>query len=148
LVKKAPARMGDLEINQAISEVIELTRGEVSKSDVQLQTQLAKDLPVIQGDRVQLQQVMLNLIMNAVEAMSPISDDRRELLVSTRTEADCVLVAVRDTGPGLSEVAVERAFEPFYTTKSSGLGLGLSICRRRGSRRTIVGDCECTKRYV
>jgi signal transduction histidine kinase len=101
----------------------------VSKNGIQLQTQLAEDLPVIQGDRVQLQQVMLNLMMNAIEAMSPMSDERRELLVSTQTEAGCVLVAVRDTGPGLPEVAIERAFEAFYTTKSSGLGMGLSICR-------------------
>jgi signal transduction histidine kinase len=99
------------------------------KNGIQLQTRLAEDLPVIQGDRVQLQQVMLNLIMNAVEAMSPMRNDSRELLVSTQSEADCVLVAVRDSGPGLSEVAIERAFEAFYTTKSSGLGMGLSICR-------------------
>jgi signal transduction histidine kinase len=129
LVTKAPTQKDDLEINQAISEVIALTRSEVSKNGIQLQTQLAEDLPVIQGDRVQLQQVMLNLMMNAIEAMSPMSDERRELLVSTQTEAGCVLVAVRDTGPGLPEVAIERAFEAFYTTKSSGLGMGLSICR-------------------
>jgi PAS domain S-box-containing protein len=129
LVRKAPARKDELQINQAISEVIGLARSEVLKNGVHLQTRLAEDLPVIQGDRVQLQQVMLNLIMNAVEAMSPMRDDRRELLVSTRSEADCVLVAIRDSGPGLSEVAIERAFEPFYTTKSSGLGMGLSICR-------------------
>ena len=128
-IAKAPTRKDSLQINQAISEIIALTRGEVSNSGVQLQTQLAEDLPVIQGDRVQLQQVVLNLMMNAIEAMSPMSDDRRELLVSTRTQASCVLVAVRDTGPGLPEVAIERAFEAFYTTKSNGLGMGLSICR-------------------
>ena len=72
---------------------------------------------------------MLNLIVNAVEAMSQTSDDRRELLISTQAQADCVLVAVRDSGPGLAEDALERAFEAFYTTKSSGLGMGLSICR-------------------
>ena len=129
LVTKAPTQKDDLEINQAISEVIALTRSEVSKNGIQLQTQLAEGLPVIQRDRVQLQQVMLNLMMNAIEAMSPMSDERRELLVSTQAEAGCVLVAVRDTGPGLPEVAIERAFEAFYTTKSSGLGMGLSICR-------------------
>jgi PAS domain S-box-containing protein len=129
LVSKVPTRKEDFEINQAISDVIALTRAEVLESGVQLQTELAANLPVIHGDRIQLQQVMLNLIMNAVEAMSQIGDDRRELLVTTRMEADCVLVAVRDSGPGLTEAAMERAFEPFYTTKSSGLGMGLSICR-------------------
>ena len=129
LVRKEPTRKDSLEINEAISEVIGLTRGEVLKNGVQVRTQLAEGLPVIQGSRVQIQQVMLNLIVNAVEAMSQMSDDRRELLISTQAEADCVLVAVRDSGPGLSEGAIERAFEAFYTTKSSGLGMGLSICR-------------------
>ncbi|WP_247516606.1 ATP-binding protein [Bradyrhizobium sp. 190] len=129
LVRKEPTRKDSLEINEAISEVIGLTRGEVLKNGVQVRTQLAEGLPVIQGSRVQIQQVMLNLIVNAVEAMSQMSDDRRELLISTQAEADCVLVAVRDSGPGLSEGDIERAFEAFYTTKSSGLGMGLSICR-------------------
>lgn len=129
LVRKEPTRKDSLEINETISEVIGLTRGEVSKNSVQLRTQFAEGLPVIQGSRVQIQQVMLNLIVNAVEAMSQMSDDRRELLISTQAEADGILVAVRDSGPGLSEGAIERAFEAFYTTKSSGLGMGLSICR-------------------
>ena len=129
LVRKEPGRKDPLEINNAISEVIGLTRGEVLKNGVQVRTQLAEGLPVIQGSRVQIQQVMLNLIVNAVEAMSQTSDDPRELLISTVVDADCVLVAVRDSGPGLSEGAIERAFEAFYTTKSSGLGMGLSICR-------------------
>jgi PAS domain S-box-containing protein len=129
LVRKAPARKDELEINEAISEVIGLTRNEVSKNGIRLQTKLAENLPAIQGDRVQLQQVMLNLIMNAVEAMSQMSDGQRELAISTGIEAGSVLVAVRDSGPGLSEAAIERAFEAFYTTKSSGLGVGLSICR-------------------
>ena len=129
LVRKEPGRKDPLEINNAISEVIGLTRGEVLKNGVQVRTQLAEGLPVIQGSRVQIQQVMLNLIVNAVEAMSQTSDDPRELLISTEVDADCVLVAVRDSGPGLSEGAIERAFEAFYTTKSSGLGMGLSICR-------------------
>ena len=129
LVRKEPARKDSLKINEAISEVIGLTRGEASKNGVQVRTELAEGLPAVQGNRVQIQQVMLNLIINAVEAMSQMSDDRRELLISTQVEADCVLVAVRDSGPGLSEDAIERAFEAFYTTKSSGLGMGLSICR-------------------
>jgi signal transduction histidine kinase len=87
-------------------------------------------LPPILGDRVQLQQVILNLIMNAIEAMNEISEGKRELLISTsKAEADGVLVAVSDSGPGLPQADPERVFEAFYTTKSSGLGMGLSICR-------------------
>jgi PAS domain S-box-containing protein len=129
LVRKEPTRKDSLEINEAISEVIGLTRGEVAKNGVQVRTQLAEGLPVIQGSRVQVQQVVLNLIINAVEAMGQMSNDRRELQISTEAEADRVIVAVRDTGPGLAEDAIERAFEAFYTTKSTGLGMGLSICR-------------------
>ena len=129
LVRKEPVQKTPLEINEAISGVIGLTRREVSKNGVQVRTQLAERLPVIQGSRVQIQQVVLNLIVNAVEAMSQMSHDHRELLISTEAEADCILVAVRDSGPGLPESATERAFEAFYTTKSSGLGMGLSICR-------------------
>src|SRR5262249_15349387 len=85
-------------------------------------------LPRIQGDRVQLQQVMLNLIINAIEAMSQMEEGPRQIVISTATEADCVLVAVRDSGPSVSEAALARVFEAFYTTKSTGLGMGLSIC--------------------
>lgn len=129
LVQKEPARKDSLQINEVISEVIGLTHNELLKNGVDVRTQLAEDLPSIQGGRVQLQQVMLNLIVNAVEAMSQTSDGRRDLLISTQALADRVLVAVRDSGPGLAAGAIERAFEAFYTTKSSGLGMGLSICR-------------------
>ena len=111
----------------------------MSKNGVQVRTQLAEGLPVIQGSRVQIQQVMLNLIVNAVEAMSQMSDDRRELLISTEAEADCVLVAVRDSGPGLAEGAIERAFEAFYTTKSSGWGWDCPSAVR--SSRITEDDC-------
>jgi signal transduction histidine kinase len=90
---------------------------------------LTQDLPLIEGDRVQLQQVMLNLLINAIEAMGQTSDGPRELLVNTQNEAKAVLVVVRDSGPGLPEANPERAFEAFYTTKPTGLGMGLSICR-------------------
>ena len=130
LVKKAPPRKDDFEINEAIREVIALTRGEVVKNSVSVETQLAERLPLIQGDRVQLQQVILNLIINAVEAMSGVSEGARELLISTaRAASDGAVVAVRDSGPGLAPANLERLFEAFYTTKSSGLGMGLSICR-------------------
>jgi PAS domain S-box-containing protein len=130
LVRKAPPRKDGLEINEAIREVIALTRSEVVKNGVSVQTQLAQGLPLIQGDRVQLQQVILNLIINAVEAMSATGEGSRELLISTgKAESDGVLVAVRDSGPGLAPASFERLFEAFYTTKPGGLGMGLSICR-------------------
>ena len=130
LIKKAPPREDRLDINEAVREVIELTRSEAAKSGVQVCTELADRLPLIQGDRVQLQQVMLNLIINAVEAMSGVSDGPRELLISTgASDAGDVRVAVRDSGPGLTPASLERLFEPFCTTKPGGLGLGLSICR-------------------
>ena len=95
-----------------------------------MQTELAEALPLVQGDRVQLQQVILNLMINAFEAMSGIAEDTRELLISTATNASHdVLVAVRDSGPGLGLASPDRLFEAFYTTKSDGLGIGLSICR-------------------
>jgi C4-dicarboxylate-specific signal transduction histidine kinase len=129
LIKKAPPRKDRLEINEAIREVVELTRGEAVKNGVSVKTELADGLPLVQGDRVQLQQVILNLTINAVEAMCAASEGARELVINTeKADSRSVLVAVRDSGPGLPP-APERLFEPFYTTKSSGLGLGLSICR-------------------
>src|SRR5262249_36979369 len=130
LIKKAPPRKASLGINEAIREVIELTRAEAVKNDVSVQVQLADGLPRIEGDRVQLQQVILNLIVNGIEAMSRIDRETRELRISTETIAGgCVLVAVRDSGPGLAPGTLEQIFEPFQTTKPDGLGLGLSICR-------------------
>jgi PAS domain S-box-containing protein len=130
LVKKTPSQRGDLAINEVILETIALTRGDLGKNDILVQTELAPDLPLIQGDRVQMQQVMLNLIMNAVEAMSEIAESSRELMLSTtEVEPDSVLVAVSDSGPGLPPANLARVFDAFYTTKSSGLGMGLSICR-------------------
>jgi signal transduction histidine kinase len=94
-----------------------------------VQTQLAEGLPLIEGDRVQLQQVMVNLIINAVQEMSGMTEGARDLLISTGTAgSNDVLVSVRDSGPGLAPAALERLFDAFYTTKPSGLGLGLSIC--------------------
>jgi C4-dicarboxylate-specific signal transduction histidine kinase len=130
LVKKAPPRKDRLEINEAILEVIELARNEIANNHISVRTQLAETLPAIQGDRVQLQQVILNLLINAIEAMSGMSEGPRELLISTtKTDSEGVLVAVRDSGPGLAPERVDRLFESFYTTKPGGLGMGLSICR-------------------
>jgi signal transduction histidine kinase len=118
-----------VEINEAILEIVELTRREMVKNAISMHMQLAESLPAVQGDRVQLQQVMLNLVINAIEAMSGMSEGPRELLINTRkTESDEVLLVVRDSGPGLTPESADRLFESFYTTKPGGLGMGLSIC--------------------
>jgi PAS domain S-box-containing protein len=129
-INKAPPRRDGLDINVAILDVIGLTQNEVEKNGVSVQTQLAENLPLIQGDRVQLQQVIVNLIINAVEAMSKCGERSRDLKISTdRTNADGVLVVVRDSGLGVDEANLARIFDAFYTTKPGGLGMGLSICR-------------------
>jgi signal transduction histidine kinase len=130
LVKKAPLRMEPVEMNGAISEVIELTRGEATKNHISMRAQLAEDLPLVVADRIQLQQVMLNLIVNATHALIEGSHAERELVISTSTNGSSdVLVSVRDSGKGISPQQLERLFDPFYTTKPSGMGMGLSICR-------------------
>ncbi|MGY8668384.1 AAA family ATPase [Bradyrhizobium sp. UFLA05-109] len=130
LVKKAPLRKERLEINGAIAEVVELTRGEATKSHISVRTQLAEGLPLVEADRTQVQQVMLNLIVNAVHALDEVRQVRRELLISSSLNgSSCVLVSVRDSGRGIGPEQLERLFDPFYTTKSSGMGMGLSICR-------------------
>jgi PAS domain S-box-containing protein len=128
--QKPPAQSGVVEINEAILEIMGPTRVATSEHSVLVKMQLSDGLPPIVGDRVQLQQVIFNLIMNAIEAMSEVSEGSRELVISTsETEPGSVLVAVSDSGPGLPQTNPERLFEAFYTTKSSGLGMGLSICR-------------------
>lgn len=130
LVMKAPPRRDRLDINETIREVIALMRSELRRTGISLQTRLADGLPLVQGDRVHLQQVMLNLILNAVEAMSGSHAGARELLISSEEdEANCVRIAVRDRGPGLEPEGLDRLFDAFYTTKPDGMGMGLSICR-------------------
>jgi signal transduction histidine kinase len=130
LIKKAPPRKEVVDLNAVILEVTALTRTEAVKTGVTVGTQLAGELPRIQCDRVQLQQVMLNLVVNAIQSMSGVEDGNRELHISTVSiEPEGVCVAVRDTGHGLRPESLPRLFEPFYTTKPDGMGMGLSICR-------------------
>ncbi|MCK1513184.1 PAS domain S-box protein [Bradyrhizobium sp. 190] len=130
LVNKAPLRRESIDINNAVLDVIALIRSEVLKHGLSLQTDLATCLPLVEGDRVQLQQVLLNLIMNARDAMSCLVEETGELSISTSSEvSDCVLVSVRDTGAGVHPNMVDRLFEAFYTTKPEGMGMGLAICR-------------------
>jgi C4-dicarboxylate-specific signal transduction histidine kinase len=128
-IKKAPPRKHRFDFNEAINEVLALARTAVTRNGVSVQTFTEGLLPV-QADRVQLQQVVLNLILNAVEAMGSSDAGRRELLISTeQSPTNGVLVAVRDSGPGIDREHLEQVFDAFYTTKSSGVGMGLSICR-------------------
>jgi C4-dicarboxylate-specific signal transduction histidine kinase len=129
-IKKAPTRKDRFDLNEAINEVIVLARSAITKNAVSVQIHLAEGLLPIQGDRVQLQQVALNLVLNAVDAMSSVEAGPRELVISTeQNQTNGVRVAVRDSGPGVDPEQRERVFEAFYTTKSSGVGMGLSICR-------------------
>jgi signal transduction histidine kinase len=130
LVKKTPQRNDSVDMNEAIREVIELTHSEAMKNAVSVHTELTDGVSPIEADRVQLQQVVLNLIVNAIQAMSAVADGARDLLITTSlAEPHGVLVAVKDSGPGLAPDSLERIFTPFYSTKSDGMGMGLAICR-------------------
>ncbi|NLS08266.1 PAS domain S-box protein, partial [Rhizobium sp. P32RR-XVIII] len=143
-IKKAPPERDMLDINETITEVIGLARSEITKNGIKVETQLADNLPLLHGDRVQLQQVILNLIINATEAMGTIHGSRELCVRTAKESADCLCVAVADTGPGLNPELLERIFSPFYTTKSSGMGLGLSICRSiveaHGGRLSVAAN--------
>jgi signal transduction histidine kinase len=150
LFKKASTAKEPLDINEVIQEVLTLTQSEVQRNRVSLRTQFANDLPLVMGDRIQLQQVLLNLLINAIQAMSGVGEGPRELWVSSEKVAEIpgeseegtledkasaeakwshVLIAVRDSGPGLDPKGLDRLFDAFYTTKPQGLGMGLAISR-------------------
>ncbi|MCP3460618.1 trifunctional serine/threonine-protein kinase/ATP-binding protein/sensor histidine kinase [Bradyrhizobium sp. CCGUVB23] len=130
LIRNAPPQKSPLAINDVVLEVVALTRAEVMNNSVSVQTELAGALPLIRADRVQLQQVIINLIINAVEAMSGAQEEARELVISTaRSGSTGILVSLQDSGPGFDSNSVERLFEVFYTTKAQGMGMGLAICR-------------------
>ena len=148
LLKEAPPKRERAEINEAIRDVLVLTRGEATKNGVSVRTQFAEPSLVVQADRVGLQQVILNLIINAVEAMSSMREGARELLICTEeAEPNGALVAVRDSGPGLDLKSVDRLFEAFYTTKVQGMGIGLAICRSiiegHGGRLWASANAPC-----
>ncbi|MCM3873908.1 MAG: PAS domain S-box protein, partial [Pyrinomonadaceae bacterium] len=135
LLHKSPPEKAPLNINETVREVIALVSNDVLRSEVELRTELAADLPRVAGDRIQLQQVILNLILNARDAMSDVLTHPRELLITSRkNERGGVIVTVQDSGKGLDANDVERIFDPFFTTKAEGMGLGLSISR------TIIED--------
>jgi PAS domain S-box-containing protein len=130
LIRNAPPQMTALDINDVVLDIIGLARGAGLKNGVQIESDLAQELPPVLGDRVQLQQVVLNLIMNAIDAINDADVNRTEIYVTTTlSPSGEVHVAVRDSGPGVDKASLERIFAPFYTTKTEGLGMGLSICR-------------------
>ena len=119
-----------LDVNEVIQEVVELLRGELNSRRVSVRTELSQELPQISADRVQLQQVLHNLVMNAGEAMSAMPDDARVLTISSKHHArNEVIIVVEDSGPGIDPKDMERIFDAFFTTKPQGMGMGLSICR-------------------
>ena len=145
-IKKAPPCKDRLDVNNAVLEVLALARGEAKKNRIAVQTKLAEGLPTVQADRVQVQQVILNLTMNAIEAMSEADTGSRRLLISSSiSESNDVSIEVQDSGPGFPAAGAEQMFQAFYTTKPAGLGMGLSICRsivetHGGQLRATAGD--------
>jgi PAS domain S-box-containing protein len=129
LLAKATPRTTDLDINQIIQEVNILMHNEFTRNHVLLRTDLAADLPLVPGDAVELQQVLINLIMNAIEALRTSTDGRREILIRSAQNPDGVLIQVQDSGPGIAPEVADRIFEPFFTTKPEGIGMGLAISR-------------------
>ena len=130
MIRKSKPQRDSLNINDAIMEVLALLQTEIRRNDISPYTELSNDLSLVWGDRVQLQQVILNLVMNAIEAMSGIGQTRRRLLVSSAKDGpNGVLVSIRDSGPGFGETAPDRLFEAFYTTKENGMGIGLAVSR-------------------
>ena len=130
LTKRVGPPREKLDLNDTVREVLTLLGDEAKRHRVVIRTHFADDLSPVSGDRVQLQQVILNLIMNAIEAMSGVEDRPREIIITTlNIDADQVQVSVEDSGPGVAPDSISRIFEPFYTTKASGMGMGLAICR-------------------
>src|SRR6266403_1283215 len=129
-IKRAPPRKMRFGLNEAVNEVIVMVQSAIAKNGSSFSTRLMDGLGPVQGDRVQVQQVLVNLILNAVEEMSSVEDGTRELSIRTeQSQTGGILVAVHDSGPGVDPVNLARVFEPFYTTKTSGIGMGLSICQ-------------------
>lgn len=129
-IRKAPPQRDVFDLNEAIHEVIVMVRTALHRNKVSVDTGLMTHMASVRGDRVQLQQVMLNLVLNAVEAMSSDKEGLRELSISTEpAQAGGILVGVRDSGPGIEAAHLDQIFEPFYTTRTGGIGMGLSICR-------------------
>jgi PAS domain S-box-containing protein len=147
LAKGSPRRM-ELDINKVIQEVITLLRNELTRNRVSLRTDFASNLPPVSGDPVQLQQVLINLVVNAIEAMRLYTDRTRELRIRSAKNADGILVQVQDSGPGIKPELADGIFEPFFTTKAEGIGMGLAISRSiiesHGGQLSLVSASQGT----
>ena len=129
MFKKNPERRMPVDMNEVVNNVLNLSRGELRSRKITLHTKLAPDLPRVSADSVQLTEVLLNLVMNAVEAMSTTAEKLRVLAIASRLEAEGVTITVEDSGAGIDAKSAEQIFEAFFTTKSTGMGMGLAICR-------------------
>jgi signal transduction histidine kinase len=130
LAKRTPAQKDWLDINETVLDVITLTKNEFEKNKILLQTRLADDLPRVHGDRIELQQVMLNLIINSIDALSVVREGPRDLTVSSSKDSQgSVSITVQDSGAGFGSAKIDNLFDPFYTTKIDGMGIGLTISR-------------------
>ncbi|MDH7803859.1 MULTISPECIES: sensor histidine kinase [unclassified Rhizobium] len=128
VARTAPSR-DRIDMVEVVTEALALVRGEIRENHILLRTELASDLPSVTGDRVQLQQVILNFVINAIEAMAGVDTEKRELLVSAATDDRKITISVRDTGTGVPSAPSEKMFEAFFTTKPTGMGMGLAISR-------------------
>jgi signal transduction histidine kinase len=133
LAKKMPYGPEVIDLSEIVAEVLSLVRHEATTRQVQIQTNMASDLPHVQGDRIQLRQVLLNLVVNGMEAIATIEPSKRAVVISGRREShdneEWCLITVQDSGPGVKPDEVDRLFEAFYTTKPQGMGMGLAISR-------------------
>jgi signal transduction histidine kinase len=129
IFRKGEERQAPLDINELVGEVLRLTRAEIQNGRVSVRTELIKDFPSVVGSRVQLQLVFRNLIVNAIEAMSSVTDRQRLLHIKSAIIPSGVRIAVADSGTGIDRESIDRIFDMFFTTKSHGMGMGLSICR-------------------
>jgi signal transduction histidine kinase len=129
MFKRDSKETAAIDVNSLITDVLELVQSEVRKQKISVQTELAEHLPAVFGNRIQLQQVLLNLAMNAIEAMSTVTEREPVLRLQTALHQDGIMVSVEDSGPGIDANDVERIFDALFTTKSQGMGMGLSICR-------------------
>ena len=130
MVSKRPALREPCSLNELISDVVEITRSQMMEKKIQVREVLAPDLPLVEAARVELQQALLNLVVNAMHAMEGTPIDDRLMEIGTRAEAGFVVVSMRDRGHGIPPERMTKVFDPFFSTKRNGLGMGLSICRR------------------